>query len=67
MRIQPVFNRISGNNRISKTQTQFESKNSLPKCKKLTRVYTGVASVDLAYASMFDKNIAKDLTIMGLI
>ncbi len=29
--------------------------------------YTGVASVDLAYASMFDKAIAKDLKLMGLI
>ena len=29
--------------------------------------YTGVASTDLAYASMFDSNIARDLKLMGLI
>ena len=29
--------------------------------------YTGVASVDLAYASMFDNEIARDLRLMGLI
>lgn len=29
--------------------------------------YTGVASADLAYASMFDNEIAKDLKLMGLI
>ena len=29
--------------------------------------YTGVASRDLAYASMFDSAIAKDLKLMGLI
>ena len=31
------------------------------------RKYTGVASVDLAYASMFDSTIARDLKLMGLI
>ena len=29
--------------------------------------YTGIASVDLAYASMFDSAIARDLKLMGLI
>ena len=29
--------------------------------------YTGVASTDLAYASMFDSNIARELKLMGLI
>ena len=29
--------------------------------------YTGVASADLAYASMFDNAIARDLKLMGLI
>ena len=29
--------------------------------------YTGVASRDLAYASMFDSAIAQDLKLMGLI
>ncbi len=65
MRIQPVYSRYTNNNRISKTQTQFESKNNPFEYK--THSYTGIASVDLAYASMFDKSIAKDLKIMGLI
>ena len=29
--------------------------------------YTGIASRDLAYASMFDSAIAQDLKLMGLI
>ena len=32
-----------------------------------THKYTGVASADLAYVSMFDSAIARDLKLMGLI
>ena len=66
MRIQPVLNRIN-NNKITKTQTQFESKNNSYAQNRLLHSYTGIASVDLAYASMIDSSIAKDLKIMGLI
>ena len=34
---------------------------------KVAHRYTGVASTDLAYASIFDNEIAKDLKLMGLI
>ena len=40
--------------------------NSLPQ-RELNHQYTGIPSVDLAYASMFDNEIARDLKIMGLI
>lgn len=66
MRILPLSN---GYNQINKTnknfQTQFERNDSL--MPKSTHQYTGVASVDLAYASLFDSGIARDLKIMGLI
>ncbi len=65
MRIQPVLNRHAKHNKTIGKQTQFESKNNPFDYK--THSYTGVASVDLAYASMFDNSIAKDLKIMGLI
>ncbi len=64
MRIQPVFNKYNYNNKVSKTQTQFERKNNFIENR---HAYTGIASVDLAYASMFDNSIAKDLKLMGLI
>ena len=67
MRIQPVFNRLNDSSKMSKTQTQFESKsNTIADCK-IPHNYTGIASVDLAYVSMFDNAIAKDLKMMGLI
>ena len=64
MRIQPVFNKYNYNNKVSKAQTQFERKNNFIENR---HSYTGIASVDLAYASMFDNSIAKDLKLMGLI
>ena len=48
-------------------QTGFESKNNIYAQKKTPHEYTGIASVDLAYASMFDSAIANDLKLMGLI
>ena len=66
MRIQPVYNKLN-NIKVSKTQTQFESKNGAYFENKTPHKYTGVASADLAYASMFDSAIAKDLKLMGLI
>ena len=67
MRIQPVLSKLNYNNKKTQAQTQFESKNYPLSCYKPTHSYTGVASVDLAWASMFDNSIAKDLKLMGLI
>lgn len=64
MRILPLtngFNSIKTNN----SQTRFERNNTVN--PQANHQYTGVASVDLAYASMFDYEIAKDLKLMGLI
>ena len=64
MRIQPVFNR----NKYNKlNNTQFERKNNNIPYARTKHQYTGVASVDLAYASMYDNAIARDLKLMGLI
>ena len=67
MRIQPIYNNLNIN-KFNKAQTQFESKNnSYIENNKPSHSYTGIASVDLAYASMFDSSIANDLKLMGLI
>ena len=47
--------------------TQFERKTNTVDSIRGKHKYTGVASTDLAYASMFDVEIAKDLKLMGLI
>ena len=66
MRIQPVmFKHNFAQRNINKMQTQFERKNNFQ--AKNEHNYTGVASVDLAYASMFDYAIAQDLRTIGLI
>ena len=67
MRIQPVLGMLNTNNKVVKTQTQFERKNNSAVENKFPHSYTGIASVDLAYASMFDSSIARDLKLMGLI
>lgn len=67
MRIVPVAQKYnSGINNFQKTQTQFEKKDAI-QLHRANHQYTGEASVDLAYASMFDSAIAKDLKLMGLI
>ena len=67
MRVLPVLNRYKLNkNRVNQT-TQFERKTNSVDAIRGKHKYTGVASVDLAYASMFDAAIAKDLKLMGLI
>ena len=64
MRIIPIVNSFSKGSLIKKTSpTGFESNNNL----NAKRTYTGNASYDLAYASMFDEAIARDLKLMGLI
>ena len=68
MRIQPVINSYKANsstfNNANKNQTQFE-KNDISTVPH--HQYTGVPSIDLAYASMYDSAIARDLKLMGLI
>ena len=66
MRIIPVVNSFSKGSLTRKmSPARFESKsgNNLNTGRK----YTGNASYDLAYASMFDESIAQDLKLMGLI
>ena len=65
MRIQPVIFKRNTNNNMQKMHTNFEKNNNV--LKQNSYQYTGVASVDLAYASMIDKNIAQELRLMGLI
>jgi len=67
MRLQPIINRLNNNNKAVKMQTQFERNNNSIVQNKIPHSYTGIASVDLAYASMFDNSIARDLKLMGLI
>ena len=52
-------------NKSNNIQTQFERKTN--NSHRGNHKYTGVASTDLAYASMFDSAIARDLKLMGLI
>ena len=66
MRIQPVLNIYNAHLGQRKVQTIFES-NMTPVQQNGKRRYTGIASIDLAYASMIDKAIAEDLKFMKLI
>ena len=64
MRVLPVISTYNINkNKVGKT-TQFERKTNSVESIRSKHSYTGVASVDLAYASMFDAAIAKDLKLM---
>ena len=67
MRILPIH--INGNF-VNSTKSAYKNMennaNNLSK-RPQSHQYTGVASVDLAYASMFDNEIARDLKLMGLI
>ncbi len=66
MRIQPaIFKSNFTQRNLKKLQTQFERNNNFQNRQK--HEYSGVASVDLAYASMFDNAIAQDLRTIGLI
>jgi len=67
MRILPVlqanrnFVNNTYNSRNNKSNVVHNSQNNK------SHKYTGIPSVDLAYASMFDNEIARDLKLMGLI
>ena len=68
MRIPPIMQ--TNRNFVNKTNgVQNKLDNNAQKMPNNIRghKYTGVASVDLAYASMFDSAIARDLKLMGLI
>lgn len=69
MRVAPLLNRYNPNaNNAKKVHTKFERKSeNCPSFDRMNHKYTGVASTDLAYASMFDNAIARDLKLMGLI
>jgi len=67
MRIHPALNlNKSFINGSSVAHTKLPNKNQ-PNASTQIHKYTGIASTDLAYASMFDSAIAKDLKLMGLI
>lgn len=66
MRVLPVINKYNSFATKNKINTRFERKDFVfPRIRN--HKYTGVASADLAYASMFDNKIARDLKLMGLI
>ena len=69
MRVLPVINRYNRSAKKVDYNTtkfeRFERKNDFRQTNR--RIYSGKASIDLAYASMFDNAIAKDLKLMGLI
>lgn len=64
MRVLPVLNTYNCLKNKSMNQTQFEKNRD---AYRPYHKYTGCASADLAYASMFDNKIARDLKLMGLI
>ncbi len=68
MRILPIvsFNR-SFDNKTKYTQNKLNDNQTLKHPNVKAHQYTGVACADLAYASMFDSAIARDLKLMGLI
>lgn len=69
MRILPAVysQRNFVNNSKNMTTNKVENKTYVNQYKSHIQNYTGVASADLAYASMFDSAIARDLKLMGLI
>ena len=69
MRLFPIINTQNSFVNSSKNVTNKSSavNNSVNQNAPKAHKYTGVASMDLAYVSMFDSAIARDLKIMGLI
>ena len=67
MRIAPVVqasrNFVNNSNNKKMNNSAF----NIQPHRNVAHQYSGVPSVDLAYASMFDKEIARDLKLMGLI
>ena len=66
MRIQGFINKTTNYKNFNNKETGFERKNNT-QTRPQNHQYTGVASTDLAYASLFDNEIARDLKLMGLI
>ena len=62
MKIAPIMLNYGKKNAIS-TKGQSVLQHKAP----MVRNYSGNPCQDLAYASMFDKKIARDLKLMGLI
>lgn len=69
MRALPVtFSNRSFVQNSKNAHKKIENSNPINNIQNNTaRKYTGVASRDLAYVSMFDNAIARDLKLMGLI
>lgn len=69
MRALPVtFSNRSFIQNSKNAHKKIENSNSTNNIQNNTaHKYTGIASRDLAYASMFDSAIARDLKLMGLI
>ena len=69
MRILPIMhtNRSFVNGSKSAYSKMEKSNLNQTASRNVAHKYTGVASTDLAYASMFDSAIARDLKLMGLI
>ena len=69
MRILPIINAnrsfVNNSKNAQKNNNNLSTFNSVNNTRG--HKYTGVASADLAYASLFDNEIAKDLKMMGLI
>lgn len=69
MRILPIINAnrsfVNNSKNAHKNTNNINTLNSVNNTRG--HKYTGVASADLAYASLFDNEIAKDLKMMGLI
>ncbi len=66
MRIQSLINIKNNYRNINNNTARYDKKNTHNQAPKHHK-YTGDACTDLAYASLFDKEIAKDLKLMGLI
>ena len=67
MRIVPVARTYSTgiyNSKILRAQAEKHTNSNI---QNTAHQYTGVPSYDLAYASMYDSQIAKELKLMGLI
>lgn len=70
MRLRPLMTKVHSNKGLT-AQARYRNTNSNSQKVSYDRPknhqYTGNASTDLAYASMYDNQIARDLKLMGLI
>lgn len=69
MRIQTLINVKNNYRNLNNNTARYDKIKTQSQTQAQTNrhQYTGDACADLAYASLFDKEIAKDLKLMGLI